>query len=290
MDILLKRSKVRDTLLILIGTFLMAVGVNMIYDPMELVTGGVTGIGIVIKHLTFDVVDGGIPVWITNILFNLPLFLVSFKVLGFKYVARTLFATVALTFFIYILPVTPVCEGDHLLSAVFGGIISGVGIGLVFLTKATTGGTDMLGMLVHKKKPYYSVPQLLMVIDSAVVAAGAIIFGINKALYAIIAVYITAKVSDGLLAGLKFAKSAYIISDKYREIADEILVKLDRGVTGLSATGMYSGTGKNVLYCVVSKKEMVEVLDIVYKIDPSAFVTISDVREVMGEGFIEYKQ
>jgi len=148
----------------------------------------------------------------------------------------------------------------------------------------------MLGMLVHKKKPYYSVPQLLMVIDSAVVAAGAIIFGINKALYAIIAVYITAKVSDGLLAGLKFAKSAYIISDKYREIADEILVKLDRGVTGLSATGMYSGTGKNVLYCVVSKKEMVEVLDIVYKIDPSAFVTISDVREVMGEGFIEYKQ
>ena len=100
MDILLKRSKVRDTLLILIGTFLMAVGVNMIYDPMELVTGGVTGIGIVIKHLTFDVVDGGIPVWITNILFNLPLFLVSFKVLGFKYVARTLFATVALTFFI----------------------------------------------------------------------------------------------------------------------------------------------------------------------------------------------
>lgn len=290
MEFLIRRSFAKDVILIIIGTFLMAVSVNLIYDPMGLVTGGVTGIGIVLRHLTLDVIGGGIPVWLTNIAINIPLFIISWIVLGIRYIAKTLVATVSLSFFLYLLPVTGIFETDYLLASVFGGVIAGAGIGLVFMTMTTTGGTDMIGMLIHHKKPYYSVPQLLMVIDGVVVIAGALVFGIHKALYAIIAVYICSRVSDRLLDGLKFAKSAYIISDKHKEIADEILHTLDRGVTGLAGKGMYSNQDKNVLFCVVSKKEMVEVLAVVYKIDPRAFVTISDVREVVGEGFIEYNQ
>ena len=145
-------------------------------------------------------------------------------------------------------------------------------------------------MLIHEKKKHISVPTILLVVDACVVTLGVFVFGINKALYAIIAIYITSKISDGLLEGLKFAKVAYIISDNYLEIAQEILEVMDRGVTGLNATGMYSNSEKKMLFCVVSKKEMVKLIDIVNEKDEKAFVIVSDVREVMGEGFIEYKQ
>lgn len=263
----------------------MSVAINLIFDPMEMVTGGVTGIGVIVKHLTDGLIEGGLPIWVTNVAFNIPLFIVSFKVYGFRYISKTLLATASLTLFIAVLPVMPLFEADYLLSALFGGIISGLGIGLVFLTMSTTGGTDMLGMLIHKFKPYYSVPQLMLVIDGLIVATGAIVFGVNKTLYAVITVYVVTKVSDGMLEGLKFAKSAYIVSDRYREIAAAIMTEMDRGVTGLEAEGMYSGQTRKVLFCVVSRKEIVNILDIVYKIDPTAFVTINDVREVWGEGY-----
>ncbi len=290
MDILMHRSNARDIIFILLGTFLMALGINLIYDPMQMVTGGVTGIAILVKYLTEGLVEGGIPLWVTNIALNVPLFLVAFKVLGFKTVAKTLLATGSLSLFLYLIPMTPMFEEDFLLASVFGGVLAGLGIGLVFATMSTTGGTDMLGMLIQKKVPHYSLPQLVFIIDGLIVIAGAVVFGINSALYSIIAVYVTAKASGTLLDGMKFAKCAYIISEKYREIADEILSSMDRGVTGLHAQGMYSNSDKKVLFCVVSKKEMVEVLDIVHKNDTSAFVIVTDVREVMGEGFIEYKQ
>ncbi len=290
MDILLRRSNARDIIFIILGTFLMALGINLIYDPMQMVTGGVTGIAILVKYLTEGIIEGGIPLWATNTALNVPLFLVAFKVLGFKTVAKTLLATGSLSLFLYLIPMTPMFEEDFLLASVFGGVLAGLGIGLVFATMSTTGGTDMLGMLIQKKIPHYSLPQLVFIIDGLIVIAGAVVFGISSALYSIIAVYVTAKVSGTMLDGMKFAKCAYIISEKYREIADEILSTMDRGVTGLHAQGMYSNSDKKVLFCVVSKKEMVEVLDIVHKNDTSAFVIVTDVREVMGEGFIEYKQ
>ncbi len=284
------KSRIRDAVLILLGTFIMAVAINFIYDPMELVTGGVTGMGIILKHYTRDMFDGGLPLWVTNIVFNVPMFLLSLKAFGFKYISKTIFATVALTVFIAILPISPLFEADYVLSSIFGGAISGVGIGLVLLAMATTGGTDMLAMLIHKKKSYYTVPQILLIIDGIVVVAGAVVFGIYKTLYAVIAVYVVTKVSDGFLEGLKFAKCAYIVSDKYKEIADEIMAQLDRGVTGLEGEGMYSHSDKKVLFCVVSRKEIVQVLDIVYRFDPSAFVTISDAREVWGEGYQNFSK
>jgi uncharacterized membrane-anchored protein YitT (DUF2179 family) len=159
---------------------------------------------------------------------------------------------------------------------------------LVFSAYASTGGTDLLASIIHKYRRHISVPFILTFIDGAIVVLGALVFGLGNALYAIIAIYITTKVSDGLLEGLKFAKMAFIISDDYDRIAQEIMTTLDRGVTGLSSTGMYSNKDRKMLFCVVSKKEIVKITEIAKRIDKNSFVIVNDVREVMGEGFIEY--
>lgn len=290
MELFGKKTKLRDALFIILGSLLIALSVNWVYDPMGMVTGGVTGLAIAIKYLTGFVIDGGIPVWLTNVLCNVPLFVAAFFLLGRKFTIKSLCAMLSLTAWIYLIPLQNMFDGDILLAAVFGGVVSGCGMGLVLMTMTTTGGTDLLAMLIHAKKKHMSVPTILLIVDALVVILGVFVFGINKALYAIIAIYISAKVSDGILEGVKFAKLAYIISDHYEEIAKEILHEVDRGVTGLSATGMYSSAEKKMLFCVVSKKEVVQVIDIVNKKDPKAFVIVSDVREVMGEGFIEFKQ
>lgn len=286
----LRHTKTKDIIFILLGTLLMAASINFAYDPMNMVTGGVTGLGIALKDLSERAFDFGPPVWLTNLACNIPLFFVAYRVLGKKLLGKTMFAAAMLTVFLYVLPVVCIFEEDYLLASVFGGVIGGAGIGFVLVTMSTTGGTDLLCMLIHKKKKYYSVPQLLSVVDGAVVLMGVLVFGINRALYAVIAVYITSKVSDSMLEGMKFAKMAYVISDQAEVIAEEIMKTLERGVTGVDATGMYSNSGKKMLICVVSKKEIVEVAGIVNRIDPKAFVIVSDVREVMGEGFIEIRQ
>ncbi len=282
--------KKRDIILILVGTFFMAASINFAYDPMNMVTGGVTGLGIAVEDLTKRFFSFGPPVWMTNLICNIPLFLFAYRILGKSALGKTLFAAIALTIFLYVLPVKSMVGEDYLLASVFGGVVGGAGIGFVLSAMATTGGTDLLCMLIHEKKKYYSVPRLLSVVDGIVVLMGVFVFGINRALYAVIAVYITSKVSDGMLEGMKFAKMTYIISDYAKEIADEILQKIGRGVTGLNAEGMYSNSEKKMLLCVVGKKEIVEVIQIINQIDPKAFVIVSDIREVMGEGFIEIKQ
>lgn len=277
-----------DFLLMVIGTGLMALGIQWIYDPAGLVTGGFTGFAIIIKETTSSVVNGGIPLWLTNLLLNIPIFFISFKIIGKRFIGRSIFATVMLSVWLYIIPSMDLAKSDFTIAAVFGGAISGVGIGLVLLAKATTGGTDMVAALVQHKLRHYSVMQILMIIDGIVVLGGLYAFGLKSALYAIIAIYVTAKVSDALMEGLKFSKAAYIITDHHKEVAAALMKELDRGVTGLDAEGMFSGDKKCMLFCVVSKKEIVELKDIVVNIDKNAFVIVTDAREVLGEGFIEY--
>ena len=146
----------------------------------------------------------------------------------------------------------------------------------------------MLAALIQRKLRHYSIAQIMQVLDGMVVLLGAMVFGIRYALYALIAIYATSKVSDGILEGLKFSKQAYVISDSYQEIARAIMTRMDRGVTALDGVGMYSGQGKKVLFCVVSKKEIVTIREIVAEFDRKAFLIVTDVREVFGEGFIEY--
>ena len=268
--------------LIVAGAFIMGFAIKNMFDPISLVTGGVTGIAIILKSLA------GIPLWLTNTLCNIPLFFAAWKIKGWRFIKRTAVATGALSLSLYVIPEIPFLMEDLLLTSLFGGISSGLGTGLVFLFQATTGGTDMLAALLQRKMRHYSIAQIMQVLDAGVVLAGAAVFGVRYALYALIAIYGIAKVSDGLLEGLKFSKQAYIISDQYREIAKAVMTRMDRGVTAVDAVGMYSGQNKKLLFCVVSKKEIVILREIVAEFDKKAFVIVSDVREVFGEGFIEY--
>jgi len=286
MEVMRHRSKARDICLVIIGTFLMACTINLVYDPMNMVTGGVTGLAIAIKDMAERLFKFALPIWVTNIVLNIPLFVTSYLILDKKNIKMTLFATVMLSAFIYVIPEYTLFEHDYLLASVVGGVAGGVGTGFVFATGATTGGTDLLCMIIHQKKKYYSIPKLLIVVDSLVVITGVLVFGVNPSLYAIIAVYVVAKVSDGILEGMKFAKMAYIISDRHEDIAKEIMVDVGRGVTGIRCKGMYSCTEKNLILCLVSRKEIVQIIDIVNALDPKAFMIISDAREVVGEGFM----
>jgi uncharacterized membrane-anchored protein YitT (DUF2179 family) len=280
----------RKYITILVGSILMAISVNFIYEPMKLVTGGVSGLGIVIKYWTTSMVEGGVPIWLFTVICNVPLFLIAAKVKGLRFLFSALFGTVAFIVALIIVPIHDFHLDDYLLASIMGGVIGGAGIGLVFSVQASTGGTDLLATMIHVRSKHISIPQILTFVDGIIIFIGALVFELGNALYAVIAVFITAKVSDGILEGLKFAKMAYIISDEYERIADAILHQLDRGVTGVSATGMYSNKDRKMLFCVVSKKEIVRIIEISQKIDPRSFVIISDVREVMGEGFIEYRQ
>ena len=276
-----------DYLFIFMGTGIMALAIQCIFEPIGLVTGGFSGIAIIIRKMTAGIVEGGVPLWLTNLALNVPVFIAALIIKGRKFLGRTVIGTVLLSFWLYVIPQVDLTQGDYMLSAVFGGVITGIGIGCVLLAKATTGGTDMVSALIQKYVRHYSVVQILQVIDGMVVLAGLYVFGLKPALYAIVAIFITSKVSDALMEGMKYSKAAFIITDYYKEIADAIMTQLDRGLTGLDATGMYSGDKKTVLYCVVSKKEIVELKDIVAKIDPKAFVIVTDAREVFGEGFLE---
>lgn len=281
-------SKWFSYLMIIVGTAALGVAIQSIYDPIGLVTGGFTGLSIVVKAVSSAVVKGGIPLWLTNTVLNVPVFIFGYILLGRKFVGRTLFGTVMLSFWLYILPPLDLAQGDYLLAALFGGVFSGAGMGLVFRANATTGGTDMVAALIQKKLKHYSVVQIMMLLDGLIVIAGLFQFGMRATLYAIVAIYVSTKVSDTILEGFKYSKAAYIITDKYELIAQRIMEDLDRGVTGLDAKGMYTMDSKCVLYCVVSKKEIVMVKELVNSIDPGAFVIVSDVREVLGEGFLEY--
>ena len=272
-------------LLLTAGTFFMAVGINVIYEPLSMVTGGFSGIGILVKKSTQTARWSGIPVGMTTLLLNIPLFIWGYSQKGKAFVKKTVYAASCFSFFLLIIPTFDIVKQDYLMAALVGGLLNGTGIGLVFSQGASTGGSDLLSVLTAKILPGLSASERLILIDTLIVAAGVFIFGLEIGLYAVVAVFVTGKVSDAILDGLKFAKIAYIISDHPEEISEHILRELGRGLTGLEGQGMYSEKHKMVLMCVVSKKEAVLLKDIVKNADNEAFLILSEAKEVLGEGF-----
>lgn len=263
----------------------MALALSLFLEPNSIVTGGVTGLAIVIEHLSEITFGKRIPLWLTNIVLNIPLFLITIKVFGMKFLKRTLFATIFLSVSLYFTEFIPPIDVDNTLACVFGGAICGVGLGFIFRGNATTGGTDLAASIIHKYVKYFSVPKIMFFIDIIIVIAGFFVFGSIATMYAIISIYIISKVIDAILEGLSFAKAAFIISEKYEEITNEILSKLDRGATAIYGKGMYTKKELNILLCVVSQKEIFKLKEITSDIDPNAFVIVADVREALGEGF-----
>lgn len=284
------KNQIWNGLAILLGTGLMATAVNCVFEPMQLVTGGVTGIGIIVKELTRNIAgEEGIPLWITNLFCNVPLFIFAYYILGKRFVRRGIVSAIIFTIYLGVIPITSLPTGDLLLNSLLGAVLMGLGLGLVFAVGSTTGGMDLLAVLLQSRFRYLSEAQILAVVDGAIVIAGGIIFGLEHALYALLAIFIVTKVSDGIMNGLKFSKVGYVISDYTEEISQRIMSELQRGITGIDITGMHTKTRKNMLMCVVSRKEIVELKEIVFEIDPNAFVIVTDANETVGEGFLNYR-
>lgn len=290
MNKIFDKNTLKDYLLIIVGTVILALAINMFFEKQSLVTGGFTGLAIVVKHVTKDIFGNGkgIDLGVTNLVLNIPLLIMGISLKGKKFAGKTLFSTLFLSLALFITKNVPAVTMDLLLSSVFGGIFAGVGLGLVFMAYSTTGGTDLAATIIQHYVKHYSIAKIMLCLDSIIIILGIFMFGIERAMFAIIAVFITAKVIDGILEGITFSKAAFIISDNYNEISKELMKQLDRGVTGLEGKGMYTDKEKKVLFCVVSKKEIVQLKELVKKIDKNAFVIVADVREVLGEGFKEY--
>lgn len=278
--------KVKKIITIFVGCMLLAIAFNMFFDPCGIVTGGVSGLGIVIKSLTKDIYPGGIPLWMSTLMLNVPIYVTGFLLRGKEFVLNTLLGTLLLSLALYIVPVVGIVEGDRILASIFGGVIGGTGSALVLMTMSSTGGTDMLGVALSKYYHERNVAEIIGFLDGVVVIIGAMVFGIYSTMYAVLAVFIFSKVCDIVLTGQRDGKMFYIISKENEAIAREIL-SMERGATEMNIRGVYTQNSMSMLMCVVYKKEVVPIKKVIREHDPGAFVIISDVRDIRGEGFIE---
>ena len=267
-----------NIILVCLGLVIAATGYNLYLIPNNIAAGGFTGIGQLLHRFI------NINVGAVNILLNVPLFLLSMKSMGLKFGVRSLLAMFGFSLLIDYLPL-PSATDDMLLAAVYGGLFSGVGFGLILRGNTTTGGTDMLATLLHKICPPLKINYGIFITDGIVVAASAFVFEPQAAMYALISIFISNVMIDLVLEGPSSANSYFIISDKSDEIARRIMDDMERGVTALEGIGMYHGKHKHVLLCVVNRFESMRLRKIIFSVDPSAFVIANKAHEVLGEGF-----
>lgn len=258
------------------GTALMSAALGLFFEPFSMILGGATGLGIIIEGIW------GIPLWITNILINLPLFVWAYFVFDRAFVLRSGCATLLLSLFLYVFELLPLIKSDYVTCVVFGGILYGVGIGMVLHSNATTGGSDLAAGIINRLFPHIKVTAAMLAIDVAIIMLGFTVFGSLLAMYGIIAVVIMTKAVDFVLEGLNFAKAAFIVCERGSALGEAIMKGIDRGVTALPGSGMYSGREKQVLMVAASRKEIVSLKEITRRVEPDAFMFVTDIREIMG--------
>lgn len=270
--------KVQDILMMIIGCFLMALSINLFLEPHNIAPGGVTGLAIVINSII------NIPVWLINLIFNIPLFLFAIKLLK-NDVIKTLLGIVLLTVFLKIINVSPVTN-DVLLSAIFGGIIMGVSMGLIFRVNGSTGGTDLLALLINHLFSSMNPPKLTGIADAVVVVlSGLITLHIEVALYSAIALYISVKVSDMIVEGVHTSATFMIVSDKYEELGQVVTTTMNRSATVINGKGFYTKEDKHILMVAVTKREIVSFKRMIKGVDPNCFIMVLSNHETLGEGF-----
>lgn len=266
----------------------MAAGIEMFFAPSGFVAGGATGLGIVLDEIAQKKFGFTIPLWLVNILWDIPLLILSRKKIGIAFFKRTVFGCIAFSVALFIAEFLPVYKGDLILICLFGGTFVGIGAGLVLRNMGATGGTDLAAALIHEIFPKISVAQSIFVLDSIIILLGMAVFGIEQGMYAIASVFLTSKWVNAILQGVSFSRGALIISNEWKKIGNTLLQQADRGVTAFHGKGLYSNEEKEILLCVFAANELVKVKEIVSEIDRNAFVLITDVTEVLGEGFHEF--
>ena len=273
--------------LITVACALYALGFNWFFVPNHFTVGGFTGVAQIINHFL-----PMLPVGTIALVLNIPLFILGWRKIGRDLLISSLYATAVSSLMIDVLAsIHTFSPMDPILACIYGGIVTGIGCGLLLHESATTGGTEMAARLLKLKFQGLSIGSLCLGLDVAVTIGYALCFrDMTRAMYGVVALYILSLLIDRVVYGPNASKVAYIISDKSKEIAAAILKEMDRGVTALDARGMYSGNRKDVLFCVVSRKEIAQLKELIVGHDAQAFVIVSDAREVLGEGFIEYRQ
>ncbi|WP_353893765.1 YitT family protein [Proteinivorax hydrogeniformans] len=268
----------KEYTIIVLGCLITAISLNALLIPNQIAAGGVSGFATVLFYLL------DIPVSLTLILVNIPLFITGLIYLGRKFGLRTLVGTLVLALMVELTSNMTPWTLEPLLAALYGGVLSGLGLGLVFRQRGTTGGTDLAAQLLHKFTGL-TVGQGLLGIDFFVIALAAVAFGPELAMYALIALVSTSKVIDLVQQGMRYSKVAFIISEYPEQVSQGIMYKLQRGVTTLSGKGAYTGKNKDIIFCVVNQMEVSRVKELVYEIDEHAFVIVTDSQDVLGEGF-----
>jgi uncharacterized membrane-anchored protein YitT (DUF2179 family) len=282
-------SSIRDFSLITLGALLQALALRLFLIPANLVSGGVSGIAQIINHYT------GWQIGVMVFIGNIPLFAIGWRFLGgHRFAMRTAYAVVAYSILVDLLPRLPFfppngLTDDLVINALYGAVIAGVGYGLVYRGNGTSGGSDILArILTH----YRSIPmtQSYLWVDSAVILSAGFVFGWKEALYAIVVLYVSGLVVDTTMEGGGTVRSAMIITSQPDIVSEKILVDMERGVTVLEGTGAYTGEGRPVLYCVVSRSEIQQLKSIVSEADPKAFMVIGVAHEALGEGFQQFRR
>jgi len=283
--------------LIVIGSVILAAGFVFFISPYKIVPGGVYGIAIVIHYLTEGMLawaPSGFPIGLMGLILNIPLTIIGIRILGPRFGVKTVVGFVLTSVFMdaitYFFGEAPLVAGDALLSSIFGGVLVGLGLGLIFKSKATSGGSDIVAMIIAK---YTKLPlgQLMIYVDSAIVLIGLLVFADWKIpLYSWIVIYITGKTIDIVLQGMSVDKTLFIISDKFEEIRGRIINDLNRGGTYIPGKGMYNGSDKTIIFTVVNRREMALLQEYIHEIDPTAFLTVLEANEILGEGFKSLKE
>jgi uncharacterized membrane-anchored protein YitT (DUF2179 family) len=272
----------RDFAFYILGSMLYSASVSVFTAPNKIAPGGVTGVSTIL-HYAF-----GLPIGVMIFVLNIPLFLLAMRFIGGRFIVRTVICTALISAFIDIFGILPRYEytGNMLLASLYGGLIAGSGLGLIFLRGATTGGTDTASKLIRLRYPYIPMGRIMMAIDLMVVLAAAIYFrSVNDALYAIITIFVSSKVIDSILYGSDTGRMVMIVSEKNEELANCISEEVNRGITILKGRGYYSGAEKDVIMCAVRRSEAPRLRAITRRIDPSAFIIMCEAGDVIGEGF-----
>ncbi len=267
---------------IIVGSLIVAVSINTFILPNRIADGGITGVAIIFYYLAkWDV---GLTVFILNI----PLFILGYKAIGKRLLILSILGVGALSFALKFTDGMAPITKDTLLAAVFGGLVTGIGMGIIFRSRGSLGGTDILAIVLNKKTSF-SVGQIILAVDTIIFVGAALLFQPEMAMYAMIYMFIAAKVIDLVQVGLDYSKSVMVVTDKPDIIASDIIQTLERGVTYFAAEGAYSQAKKKVVYSVVNRAQLTQIKEIVHRHDPEAFVSIADVSEVVGEGFNSWK-
>lgn len=280
------KDNVTDFTLITLGSFIQAVGMNVFMIPAELISGGISGLAQVINHYN------NWPIGVMTFLGNVPILLIGWRYLGrLKFALRTVWAIISFSFFtdlLYFLIPNPVLTNDVFLNTIFGAVILGLGFGLVYKGSGTSGGSDIIGRIlnVHLGMP---LTASYLATDSVSILLGAIAFGWERALYGLVAVYVSGVAAEMISEGSNMFRDTMIITDKPQEIGSKVISELERTVTYLEGTGGYTGAKKTIVYCVISRNEVNKLKKMVAETDPKAFMIVGQANEVLGEGFRDNK-